>query len=305
MGSIFPPHIRKKLVITSQNRTVEELLESLHLNTVCQSARCPNRNECFSRGTATFMIMGDICTRGCRFCAVSTGAPSPLDHEEPERVALAATELSLKHVVITSVTRDDLNDGGAEHYRKTVLAVKGKLPHSTVEVLIPDFRGLNEGVKTALSSEPDVLNHNIETIERLYPDVRPEADYQQSLKILSNAKKISPDIITKSGIMLGMGEKPGEVIGAMKDLRRSDCDILTLGQYLCPGKNHFPVKEYILPEQFEKYERIARDMGFLSVMSGPFVRSSFCAGEALHEARKVRKSIPSFTKNSESGERLF
>lgn len=257
------------------------LLGKLALHTVCQSAKCPNLPECFSRGTATFMILGDICTRNCRFCAVEKGMPRPLDPEEPHRVAQAAQALGLSHVVVTSVSRDDLPDGGAEHFAATIRAIRRALPEAGVEVLIPDFKGDLDALRTVVEAGPDVLNHNLETVPRLYPRVRPQADYRRSLKVLKVAKEFDGTLLTKSGLMLGLGEEKGEILKVMEDLRRVGCDLLTLGQYLAPSEEHHPVIRFIPPEEFDKLKLKGEEMGFSKIASGPPVRSSYQAGEML------------------------
>jgi lipoic acid synthetase len=253
------------------------LLRSHGLYTVCEEARCPNKGHCFSKPTATFMILGDHCTRDCGFCSVKSGTPSFVDAEEPERVAEAAHEMGLGYVVITSVTRDDLPDGGALQFAETIRAVKKKLPDTKVEVLTPDFRGDVNSLKTVLDSRPDVFNHNMETVKRLYGIVRPQADYECSINVLRNAKKIAPDIKTKSGLMLGFGETVDEVVELLRDLRAVGCDFLTMGQYLRPSKKNLPVVEYIRPEVFEELKEAALEMGFEFVAAGPLVRSSMNA----------------------------
>jgi lipoic acid synthetase len=261
---------------------VEKVLTSLKLNTVCEEANCPNRLECFRKKTATFMILGRECTRNCRFCNVTPGQAFLLpDPEEPQRVAQAVQELGLSHVVITSVTRDDLPDGGAGHFALTIRAIARQTPRVTVEVLIPDFQGDEAALATVVQAKPDIINHNIETVRRLYSAVRPQADYQQSLTLLQRVKALNPDILTKSGIMLGLGETEAEVLDCMADLRAHDCDLLTVGQYLAPSAEHAPVVEYIHPDQFEAYRKTALKMGFRAVASGPLVRSSYNAGELI------------------------
>ena len=268
---------------------VKDTISKLGLNTVCQSAKCPNIGECFSKGTATFMIMGGICTRDCLFCAIMNGAPHPLDPDEPRRVAEASMLLGLTYVVITSVTRDDLPDGGAGHFLKTVTAVREGVPDSSVEVLIPDFKGSSGAVWEVLKSQPTVFNHNMETISRLYPLIRPGADYHRSLKVLEFAKKSDNSIVTKSGLMLGLGEKREEILHSMADLRDVGCDILTLGQYISPSDNHFPIERFICPDEFGEFESIGKEMGFMAVASGPFVRSSYQAGSLLNRIFEQRE----------------
>ena len=273
--------LRRKLPDQKVINKMENLFKDLNLHTVCDSALCPNRGECFKNGTATFMIMGDVCSRNCQFCAVKKGKPLPLDPKEPIHIAQAAKYLKLKHVVVTSVTRDDLLDGGAEHFVQTVIAIKNLLPKSTVEILIPDFQGSREALQKVIEVHPEVINHNIETIERLYSSVRPIADYKTSLQLIKRVKIGNQDIITKSGIMLGLGEKKEEVVIAMKDLRKVNCDLLTIGQYLRPSPQHLKVKEYIHPDEFEVYRKIGMSLGFKHVLSGPLVRSSYHSGEIL------------------------
>jgi lipoyl synthase len=273
----LPDWIRTKSLAGS--RDTKNLLRRYNLSTVCEEARCPNRAECFSKPTATFMILGSNCTRNCGFCSVSSSVPDPVDNHEPENIALAAEELRLKYVVVTSVTRDDLADGGAGQFAKTVHALKKRIPGIKIEVLTPDFQGRESSLRTVLESGPDVFNHNMETVPRLYPLVRPGADYERSLSFLGKAKSISPDICTKSGFMLGLGETREEIIMSLKDLRKVGCDFVTIGQYLRPTKKNIPVVEYIFPEVFEKLKAEALEMGFRYVASGPLVRSSMNAEE--------------------------
>ena len=271
---------------------VERLLDDLGLHTVCQEAHCPNIAECFGQSTATFMILGDVCTRGCRFCAVKGGRPSTPDPGEPERVAEAAARLGLRHVVITSVTRDDLLDGGASQFAATVRAVDRRLPEAKVEVLIPDLNGSRTALETVLGARPDVLNHNIETVPGLYPRVRPRADYRRSLGVLAWAKTFMPQVVTKSGLMLGLGERTPEVLQVLYDLRQARCDLLTLGQYLQPTDRQEPVDRYVSPDEFTWYESRAKALGFLGIASGPLVRSSHQA-EALWQSSRVENRNPS------------
>lgn len=258
---------------------VNRLLKSSRLNTVCKEANCPNIGECFNQRTATFLILGDVCTRGCRFCNVTKGQTKSVDYEEPERVAQAAKDMGLRHVVVTSVTRDDLQDGGAGIYAQTISMIRKHNPESTVEVLIPDFRGSIESFNIVLNESPDVLNHNIETVPRLYKIVRPGAIYEQSLYLLEHVKKNRPDILTKSGIMLGLGEELKEVVEVMKDLQNVGCEILTIGQYLSPGKRHLPVERYYYPDEFDELKNKGLELGFSHVEAGPLVRSSYHAVE--------------------------
>jgi lipoyl synthase len=257
----------------------KRLLRTYGLSTVCEEARCPNAGKCFSKPTATFMILGSKCTRDCGFCSVESSPPEPVDMEEPSKIAAAAREMGLRYIVITSVTRDDLHDGGAGHFAKTVYTVKRQLPEAKVEVLTPDFQGNSDSVTTVLNSGPDVYNHNIETVPGLYPVVRPLADYSRSLRVLENAKKRAPGIYIKSGLMLGFGEKIAEVMNVLGDLRNAGCDIITIGQYLRPSKRNMPVVEYIRPDVFESLRLAALAMGFTYAASAPLVRSSMNAEE--------------------------
>ena len=256
---------------------VNGLMRSGRLVTVCEEARCPNLGECWTKGTATFMLMGDTCTRSCRFCAVKTGRGGPLDPDEPRRVAEAAAELGLKHVVVTSVNRDDLPDGGANHFAETIRLLKEYSPNSTVEVLTPDFRGRRFCIEIVCEAHPDVFNHNTETVPRLYRTVRPQAKYARSLDFLRAIKEIDPTIYSKSGIMLGLGETKEEVLELFSDWKDAGVDCVTLGQYLKPGKGYLDVVEYLHPDRFDEYKAVAEELGFLYVASGPFVRSSYNA----------------------------
>ncbi len=278
MGSERKPSWLKKRIPPYKDVIgVKSILVEKSLHTVCEEALCPNIGECFSRSSATFLILGRRCTRSCRFCAIENGIDMPVDEGEPKRVADAVKMMNLKYVVITSVSRDDLTDGGASHFAKTIKAIRMLRSKIRVEVLIPDFKGDLSSLKTVLNESPDVLNHNIETVERLYPSVRPEADYRTSLNLLKMSKQVSPSITTKSGFMLGLGEDRSEVLKLMKDLRDMECDILTIGQYLQPRRDRLPVVRYIPPEEFAELKRIGIEMGFKALASGPFVRSSYCA----------------------------
>lgn len=263
---------------------VGKILSRSRLHTVCRSAQCPNMGECFSSRTATFMIMGNICTRNCRFCAVDSGVPGPLESSEPDRIADAAKELGLSHVVVTSVTRDDLPHGGANHFAETIAALRKTSNKTTIEVLVPDFNGSQESIEIVTRAKPDIFNHNLETVPRLYKEVRPEANYCRSLEVLGTVKKLDENIFTKSGIMVGLGETEGELIEVMKDLRRIDCDFLTLGQYLRPSEDHLPVARFVTPGEFEELASRGKEMGFRGIASAPFVRSSYNAGELLRQA---------------------
>jgi len=262
------------------------MLESLSLHTVCESANCPNIGKCFENKTATFMIMGDICTRNCRFCAVPKGKAGPLDFEEPLNVAKACRQLKLKHVVITSVTRDDLEDGGAECFSRTVQATRLLNTDSTIELLIPDLCGNWSALAEIVAAKPNIINHNVETVPELYGKVRPQAEYGRSLELLRRVKEIDGQIYTKSGLMLGLGETVEQIIRVMRDLLLAGCDILTLGQYLRPSEEHIPIFEYVTPKKFDGLRDIALDMGFKYVASGPFVRSSYNAFIAMEELKK-------------------
>jgi lipoic acid synthetase len=263
-------------------RDTKRVLRGHRLSTVCEEARCPNVAECFSKPTAAFMILGSHCTRNCGFCSVDSSLPEPPDREEPERIAMAAKEMGLRYVVITSVTRDDLHDGGARHFAETIYAVRRNLPGAKIEVLTPDFRGRLDDLKTVLNAVPDVYNHNVETVPGLYPVVRPLADYRRSLSLLKHAKEISPDKYTKSGLMLGFGERAEEVIGVLRDLRAAGCDLVTIGQYLRPSRSNLPVVKYLKPDVFASLRLQALSMGFRYVASGPLVRSSMNAEEMYY-----------------------
>jgi|SRR5665213_829958 len=274
----LPSWLKRPLPHGNGNFFTEGLLQELRLETVCENARCPNRPECYARRTATFMVLGNVCTRPCGFCSVHKGAPEVLEDDEPARVAEAAHRLGLRHVVITSVTRDDLPDGGADHFRRCVLAVRERTG-AAVEVLTPDFMGDLAAVDTVLRAAPEVYNHNMETVPRLYKKVRGRASYQRSLDLLNHVKRCSPTTVTKSGLMLGLGETIEELFEVLADLRAVMCDMLTLGQYLAPTLKHIPVARYVPPEEFDSFAVLARTMGFRKVTAGPFVRSSYHADE--------------------------
>ena len=272
----------------SHNPTIylktENLLEALRLHTVCESAQCPNQGKCFAEGTATFLLLGNTCTRNCSFCAVEHGSPQSVDEGEPYRISQAVKILQLDHVVLTSVTRDDLPDGGSSQFVKTIRAIREVNPGVTIEILIPDFKGSEYALKSILSESPEVVNHNLETVPRLYPKVRPQADYQRSLKLLRQAKDYQPYSYTKSGLMVGLGESYEEVTTLMGELRSVDCDFLTIGQYLRPSFNHHPIIRHVDQEEFESYKEIGEKMGFKTIFSSRFVRSSFLAGEFFKKA---------------------
>jgi lipoic acid synthetase len=274
-----PPWLR--VTVRAPDGRLRKALDGLH--TVCQEARCPNQWECFSRGTATFLLMGDVCTRNCRFCGVRSEVPAPLDRSEPERVAEAVARMELEYVVLTSVTRDDLEDGGAGHFVRTVQKIREHRPTIRVEVLIPDFEGDESALAALLECAPEVVGHNIETVPRLYRSVRPGADYERSLEVLRTLKRLDGNTITKSGLMVGLGEREEEVRSAMRDLRDAGCDLLVIGQYLQPTPEHLPVAEYIFPEQFRRFEEHALQMGFKGALCRPLVRSSYQA-EEMYEA---------------------
>ncbi|MCX7702912.1 MAG: lipoyl synthase [Planctomycetota bacterium] len=287
MTKRLPNWLKVKIPQGSHIKDVRLLLDSLKLNTVCDSARCPNRAECFGAGTATFMILGTSCTRNCSFCAVSHGKPEPVDSDEPNRIAEAVAKLKLHHAVITSVTRDDLPDGGASHFAATVRAIKKRLPHSTVEILTPDFKGDETSIKIAADSLPHLFNHNIETVQRLYPLVRPQADYKRSLMLLHLVKKLHPQMITKSGLMVGLGETYEEVLETFRDLRKVGCDVVTVGQYLKPAENRIEVVRYWHPDEFNRLKKDGEKLGFLAVYSGPLVRSSYSAASLFSRIKNI------------------
>lgn len=281
-----PRWLKRNLPTGATYESVRDLVKKGALHTVCQEAKCPNIWECFSRRTATFLIMGPCCTRNCRFCAVGHGPPGPPDPEEPARVAEAAKRMGLRYVVITSVTRDDLPDGGASLFAETIKEIRNRMPHAFVEILVPDFQGNTGALKAVVEAHPDVLNHNLETVPRLYPLVRPEAAYHRSLELLKRTKQYDPAIPTKSGLMLGLGESPEEVKETLRDAFDSGCSVLTLGQYLQPSREHLQVERFVHPEEFDNWKDIALKIGFSEVASGPFVRSSYHA-EALYQTLRV------------------
>ena len=282
MNNQKKPEWLKIRVRSGENlKAIEKVLKSYSLHTVCDEAACPNRMECFNKKTATFMILGRICTRSCTFCNVAEGVVEPVNPEEPSKIAAAVQELGLKYVVVTSVTRDDLPDGGAGHFVNVIKAVKAQDSGISVEVLIPDFKGDRGLLSLVVKAEPDILNHNIETVPSLYREVRPQADYSRSLELLKNVKEVNRNMLTKSGIMLGLGEKKEQVLSVLEDLCSIGCDLLTIGQYLAPSAEHHPVVEYIHPDIFSEYRDAALKMGFKSVASAPFVRSSYNAAEMI------------------------
>ncbi|MCA9095452.1 MAG: lipoyl synthase [Planctomycetaceae bacterium] len=279
----LPPWLKRPLPQAEMQFT-SHLIEELKLETVCESAKCPNRTECWSQKTATFMILGNVCTRPCGFCSVPRGKTETVEEDEPERIAEATLRLGLKHVVITSVTRDDLKDGGAEHFYRCVLTVREKTG-AAVEVLTPDFLGNRSAIARVVEAKPEVFNHNTETVPRLYNRVRRNAEYQRTLDLLDQVKQLDPQMITKSGLMLGLGETIEELFEVLADLRKVGCDMLTLGQYLAPSATHLPVERFIPPEEFDEIGDQARKLGFSFVASGPFVRSSYHAGEMAEQFR--------------------
>lgn len=284
--SKFPEILRKKFAAPGEYNSVKNLLKINSLNTVCESAKCPNRFECFNCGTATFLILGSSCTRKCRFCAVDKGDVLPPDNDEPRRVADAVNQLRLKYVVITSVTRDDLNDGGAAHFAECISKCRDAETKPQIEILIPDLMGDIESLEIVLKAKPDVLNHNIETVPRLYQTLRPQAEYKRSLDVLKYSAEYESEIITKSGIMVGLGETEDEVINVMEDLRKANCSILTIGQYLRPDKNCYPVQKIIDEETYKKYNEKGIELGFKEVVAGAFVRSSYKADKAYKACGK-------------------
>lgn len=275
----LPEWARRSVLNTEDNRQVRGILKEQGLNTICESGRCPNKGECWAAGTATFMLMGELCTRTCKFCAVNKGLPKPLDPEEPARVVSACKAMNLRHVVLTSVNRDDLLDQGANHFAATITALKDTIPNISVEVLTPDFQGHIDCLEIVLKAKPNIFNHNLETVPRLYKQVRPGSKYKRSLEVLANAKCIAPEIPTKSGIMLGLGETKEEIEEVLQDLRVHNCDIITLGQYLRPSLDQLPVEKYISLEDFEYWAERGKQIGFSKVHSGPLVRSSYHAAE--------------------------
>lgn len=267
---------------------LKDLMRSKKLHTVCEEAMCPNIGECWGSGTATFLIMGDICTRSCGFCDITTGRPAPLDWEEPERVAQAVHQMNLRHVVVTSVNRDERKDGGAPIFALVIERIRVLQPGCSIEVLIPDFKGSEAALKIVMDARPEILNHNVETVPRIFREVQPQDKYEWALKTLRNAKRMEPDVLTKSGIMVGLGEEFDEVVAVMQDLASINVDILTIGQYLQPSRKHLPIARYYRPEEFESLKKIGREMGFRWVESGPLVRSSYRAEQ------QVRALSPAF-----------
>jgi len=284
-----PDWLRVRLPSGPEYQRVKQLMRGHRLHTVCEEAMCPNLGECWSRGTSTFLLMGDTCTRSCGFCHIKTGRPAALDEDEPVRVAESALALNLNHCVLTSVNRDELPNGGAHIFANTVREIRKRLPNCTIEVLIPDFRGDRAALKEVMDARPEILNHNTETVPRLYRTVRPQANYRQSLNLLSSAKELDPGALTKSGIMVGLGETKEEILEVMRDLRQHEVDILTIGQYLRPSPLHLPVYRYVHPDEFQEFHDAGMEMGFRWVESGPLVRSSYHAeGQAQKLAIRAR-----------------
>ncbi len=284
------PRWAKRRLELGRTAAVHRLIHAAGLHTVCEEARCPNLGECWGRKTATFMILGETCTRACAFCAVATGVPAAPDPEEAGRVAAAAARLGLRHVVVTSVDRDDLDDGGASHFVAVVQALHAQ--GQTVEVLTPDFGGDGEAIDRVAAAAPEIFGHNVETVERLYSTMRPQADYDQSLAVLARVKRRFPCLLTKSGLMVGVGESESEVVEVLRDLREVGCDIVTIGQYLAPSSRHHPVAEYVHPAQFDRYRVAAEAMGFLSVAAAPFVRSSYNADRVWERLQQESPGAP-------------
>ena len=285
-----PDWIRVRLSNSSIYNSTKEIVKSNNLHTVCEEAACPNISECWSKKHATFMIMGDTCTRACAFCNVKTGLPNKLDKEEPSRVAMATKSLSLNHVVITSVDRDDLSDGGADHFYKTIIEIRKNNPKTTIEILTPDFLRKGDVFKKVVDAKPDVFNHNIETVPSNYLKVRPGSRYFQSINLLKEVKSYDKKIFTKSGLMLGLGENEDELYQVMDDLRCANVDFLTLGQYLQPTNKHYPIKKFVTPDEFKKYEKVAYSKGFLLVSSSPMTRSSYHAGDDFKKLKEKRNN---------------
>jgi len=288
-GPRLPPWLRKRSA--GSLHSLKSQLRKLGLHTVCEEAKCPNIGECFARGTATFLLMGPVCTRRCAFCAVTSGETRPLDPQEPTNVARQVATLGLSHAVITSVTRDDLPDGGASHFVRTIEEIRRLCPHTTIEVLTPDFMGREEDIRSVCTARPQVFNHNVETVERLTPKVRDGANYLRSLEVLAMARRLLDPGLIKSGLMVGLGESRAEVEQTLGDLARAGCDVVTIGQYLQPGRDAMPVVQYVEPEQFDRLKEIGLKLHIKSVISGPFVRSSYYADQALKGGHEVETSL--------------
>src|SRR5437762_7130372 len=286
-----PPWIRVKAPTSPEYQATRRLMRELKLNTVCEEAACPNIGECWKDKHATVMILGAVCTRACTFCNVATGRPDQLDPHEPQRVGEAVAALGLNHIVVTSVDRDDLDDGGAEHFAQTIAAIRAAAPQTTVEVLVPDFLRKDGAIETVIAARPDVLNHNLETVPRLYAEVRPGARYFHSLRLLDQAKRLDPFGFTKSGIMVGLGEGKAEVLQVMDDLREAGVDVLTIVQYLQPTPKHHPIARFVTPEEFESYRRLALGKGFLMVSASRLTRSSYHAGDDFARLKAARAAV--------------
>ncbi len=286
-----PPWIRVRAPMGETYEEVQQLMRSKELNTVCEEAMCPNLGECWGSGTATFLMLGDVCTRTCGFCDIKRGAPSPLDWKEPERIAQAVAQMKLKHAVITSVNRDDRRDGGAPIFAMVIRRIRELQPGCSIEVLVPDFKGSVESLRIVMEARPEILNHNVETVPRLFKNVQPQDNYAWAQATLSNAKKLDPEVLTKSGIMLGLGETTDEVKDTMRDLRSWGVDILTIGQYLQPSRKHLPIERYYTPEEFIELKDFGFEIGFQWVESGPLVRSSYHAGEQVRALSIVHRKL--------------
>ncbi len=283
-----PEWLKVKAPVSKTYHETKDLMRSLKLNTVCEEAACPNIGECWSKKHATVMILGSVCTRACAFCNIATGRPDKLDPHEPQHIAEAVAELGLEHVVITSVDRDDLEDGGAHHFARVISAIRLAHPKTTIEVLTPDFLRKEDALKKVIEARPDVFNHNLETIPRLYPKVRPGARYFHSMSLLKEAKRMDPEIFTKSGLMVGLGEEKEELYQVMDDLRSADVDFMTIGQYLQPTPKHHPVKKFVTPEEFKEYEAMGRGKGFFMIAASPLTRSSYHAGDDFKKLQQAR-----------------
>ncbi len=288
-----PDWIRVRAPVSREYRETRRIIRENRLSTVCEEAACPNIGECWAKRHASMMIMGEVCTRACAFCNVATGRPAPLDPMEPANVAAAVAKLGLAHVVITSVDRDDLDDGGAAHFARVIRAIRDSSPDTTIEVLTPDFKGKEGAIEVVAAARPDVFNHNLETVPRLYPSIRPGARYFTSLELLARVKRLDPAMFTKSGMMVGLGEDYGEIGQAMDDLRAADVDFLTIGQYLQPTRKHAPIERFVTPDEFDSYAAMARGRGFLLVSSSPLTRSSYHAGEDFARLRAARAGVES------------
>ena len=280
MRERLPEYLKRPIIDTDKTRTVRKILKSNCLNTVCEGARCPNKNECYSKHTATFLIMGNVCTRNCRYCNISCERPQPLDTEEPKHIAKAVKDLRLKYAVITSVTRDDLDDGGANHFAQCIYEIKNTSPLTKIEILTPDFKNNKKSLDTIIKAHPDVFNHNIETVKEIFKTARPQGNYDNSLSVLKYIKENS-DIKTKSGLMVGLGETFEQIEQTLTDLHNVHCDILTIGQYIQPSKQHLPVAKYYKPEEYEKLKELAASIGFKNFQIGPLVRSSYNAASLI------------------------